>query len=122
MSAHGPDAASYEKAARKDLRPEKLEGTLAFMLRLYFWPAIAGMFPSLGLAAWGFRAHVQGYRRGDLRIALELFCLRVNFEVDDRKAAVQGRIVRRGACILKRVNVLCRERHCRVLSFGWRNE
>lgn len=31
MSAHGPDAASYEKAIRADLAPQKLEDTLAFM-------------------------------------------------------------------------------------------
>ena len=31
MSAHGPDLASYEKAVQKDLKPEKLEKSLAFM-------------------------------------------------------------------------------------------
>jgi homogentisate 1,2-dioxygenase len=31
MSAHGPDAASWDKAMRQQLRPEKLSGTLAFM-------------------------------------------------------------------------------------------
>jgi homogentisate 1,2-dioxygenase len=31
MSAHGPDAASHARAAAAALKPEKLEGTLAFM-------------------------------------------------------------------------------------------
>jgi homogentisate 1,2-dioxygenase len=31
MSGHGPDAASFEKAASATLKPEKIEGTLAFM-------------------------------------------------------------------------------------------
>ena len=31
MSAHGPDLASFEKAAAADLRPQKIENTLAFM-------------------------------------------------------------------------------------------
>lgn len=32
MLPHGPDAAAYEKASSAELRPEKLEGGLAFML------------------------------------------------------------------------------------------
>jgi homogentisate 1,2-dioxygenase len=31
MSGHGPDAATFERASRADLAPQKLEGTLAFM-------------------------------------------------------------------------------------------
>jgi homogentisate 1,2-dioxygenase len=31
MSAHGPDVASYDKAVAADLKPHKLENTLAFM-------------------------------------------------------------------------------------------
>jgi homogentisate 1,2-dioxygenase len=31
MSAHGPDLASFEKAAAAELRPQKIENTLAFM-------------------------------------------------------------------------------------------
>jgi homogentisate 1,2-dioxygenase len=31
FASHGPDVATYERAAHADLRPEKLEGTLAFM-------------------------------------------------------------------------------------------
>ena len=31
MSAHGPDLDAFEKASNTDLRPQKLEGTLAFM-------------------------------------------------------------------------------------------
>ena len=31
MSAHGPDRASYEKAASADLKPQYLDGSLAFM-------------------------------------------------------------------------------------------
>ena len=31
MSAHGPDLEAFEKASNADLKPQKLEGTLAFM-------------------------------------------------------------------------------------------
>jgi len=31
MSGHGPDRASYEKAVAADLKPHKIEGTMAFM-------------------------------------------------------------------------------------------
>ena len=31
MSAHGPDLATYEKASTADLKPHKIEDTLAFM-------------------------------------------------------------------------------------------
>ena len=31
MSAHGPDAATFEKASAADLKPHKIDGTLAFM-------------------------------------------------------------------------------------------
>jgi homogentisate 1,2-dioxygenase len=31
MSAHGPDAVSHARAAATELKPDKLEGTLAFM-------------------------------------------------------------------------------------------
>jgi homogentisate 1,2-dioxygenase len=31
MSAHGPDAATFEKAVAADLKPHKIEATLAFM-------------------------------------------------------------------------------------------
>ena len=45
MSAHGPDAASWEKAVRKELEPEKLKGTLAFMWesRYVFRPTAAAL-------------------------------------------------------------------------------
>ncbi|MGE5639590.1 MAG: homogentisate 1,2-dioxygenase [Clostridia bacterium] len=45
MSAHGPDVASYDKAVRKDLVPEKQEGTLAFMWesRYVFRPTAAAL-------------------------------------------------------------------------------
>ncbi len=36
MSGHGPDAESYEKAITAELRPVKLEGTLAFMFETRF--------------------------------------------------------------------------------------
>jgi len=40
MSAHGPDAASYERASSAELAPQKLDDTLAFMFesRLIFIP------------------------------------------------------------------------------------
>ena len=31
MAGHGPDQASFEGASRAELKPQKLEGTLAFM-------------------------------------------------------------------------------------------
>jgi homogentisate 1,2-dioxygenase len=45
MTAHGPDAASYERAVEKELKPEKLEDTLAFMWesRYVFRPTKAAM-------------------------------------------------------------------------------
>ena len=45
MSAHGPDVASYEKAAQRELQPEKLEGSLAFMWesRYVFRPTKAAL-------------------------------------------------------------------------------
>ena len=36
MSAHGPDAQSYEKAANAELKPQKYHGTLAFMFESCF--------------------------------------------------------------------------------------
>jgi homogentisate 1,2-dioxygenase len=36
MVPHGPDAAAYEKASKSELRPEKLEGGLAFMFESRF--------------------------------------------------------------------------------------
>jgi homogentisate 1,2-dioxygenase len=45
MSAHGPDLASYEKATQKPLKPEKLQGSLAFMWesRYVFRPTAAAL-------------------------------------------------------------------------------
>jgi homogentisate 1,2-dioxygenase len=45
MSAHGPDAASYQKAVDKKLLPEKLDGSLAFMWesRYVFRPTAAAL-------------------------------------------------------------------------------
>jgi homogentisate 1,2-dioxygenase len=38
MSAHGPDVATFEKAAREELKPRKIENTLAFMWESrYVW-------------------------------------------------------------------------------------
>ena len=31
MSAHGPDAESWEKATRAELKPQKIDNTMAFM-------------------------------------------------------------------------------------------
>jgi homogentisate 1,2-dioxygenase len=36
MLAHGPDATGFEKASRVDLKPVKLENTLAFMFETRF--------------------------------------------------------------------------------------
>jgi homogentisate 1,2-dioxygenase len=45
MSGHGPDAATFEKAVGKELRPEKLESSLAFMWesRYVFRPTQAAL-------------------------------------------------------------------------------
>jgi homogentisate 1,2-dioxygenase len=37
MSGHGPDQASYDAAVRAELKPHKLENTLAFMFETR-WP------------------------------------------------------------------------------------
>jgi homogentisate 1,2-dioxygenase len=37
MSVHGPDQASYDKAVAADLKPVKLDNTLAFMFETR-WP------------------------------------------------------------------------------------
>jgi homogentisate 1,2-dioxygenase len=37
MSGHGPDVASWEKASAADLKPHKIEGTMAFMVESC-WP------------------------------------------------------------------------------------
>jgi homogentisate 1,2-dioxygenase len=37
MSGHGPDVASWEKASNADLKPHKIEGTMAFMVESC-WP------------------------------------------------------------------------------------
>jgi homogentisate 1,2-dioxygenase len=38
MSAHGPDLATYEKATKAQLKPQKIENTLAFMWESrYVW-------------------------------------------------------------------------------------
>jgi homogentisate 1,2-dioxygenase len=31
MNGHGPDAATYERAVSRELKPEKIENTMAFM-------------------------------------------------------------------------------------------
>jgi homogentisate 1,2-dioxygenase len=73
MSAHGPDAASYEGAVNADLKPHYLAGTLAFMFesRYVFEPtAFALASPALDKdydAAWnGFEKALTGSGpRGD---------------------------------------------------------
>jgi homogentisate 1,2-dioxygenase len=45
MSAHGPDAATYEKATGAELKPHKIDDTLAFMWesRYVFRPTAAAL-------------------------------------------------------------------------------
>ncbi|HYD45193.1 MAG TPA: homogentisate 1,2-dioxygenase [Phenylobacterium sp.] len=43
MSAHGPDRASYDKAVAADLKPAKIDNTLAFMFETR-WPVAATAF------------------------------------------------------------------------------
>jgi homogentisate 1,2-dioxygenase len=45
MSGHGPDRATYDKATSAELKPHKLEDTLAFMWesRYVFLPTKAAM-------------------------------------------------------------------------------
>jgi homogentisate 1,2-dioxygenase len=45
MSAHGPDLASFQKASEAELKPQKIEGTLAFMWesRFVFRPTRAAL-------------------------------------------------------------------------------
>jgi homogentisate 1,2-dioxygenase len=45
MSGHGPDAETFAKASRADLKPQKIENTLAFMFesRYVFKPTEAAL-------------------------------------------------------------------------------
>jgi homogentisate 1,2-dioxygenase len=45
MSAHGPDVASYDKASKTELKPHKIDNTLAFMWesRYVFRPTKAAL-------------------------------------------------------------------------------
>jgi homogentisate 1,2-dioxygenase len=45
MSAHGPDLATFEKASAAELKPHKIDGTLAFMWesRYVFRPTAAAL-------------------------------------------------------------------------------
>jgi homogentisate 1,2-dioxygenase len=36
MAGHGPDAATHERASTADLKPQKIENTLAFMFEARF--------------------------------------------------------------------------------------
>ena len=67
MSAHGPDAATFEKASQAELRPHKIDGTLAFMFETKFAcrpTAFALQTPALQSdydACWnGFIKHFPG--------------------------------------------------------------
>jgi homogentisate 1,2-dioxygenase len=44
MTPHGPDQEAFEKASRVELRPTKLEGTMAFMFESSF---------SMAVTQWG---------------------------------------------------------------------
>jgi homogentisate 1,2-dioxygenase len=37
MSAHSPDRAAFERAVPAELKPQKIEGTLAFMFETRGW-------------------------------------------------------------------------------------
>jgi homogentisate 1,2-dioxygenase len=56
MSGHGPDVASWESASNAELRPHKIEGTMAFMVESC-WPFRPTAF------AMGSDALQQGYDR-----------------------------------------------------------
>ena len=67
MSAHGPDAATFEKASQGELKPHKIDGTLAFMFETKFAcrpTAFALQTPALQSdydACWnGFAKHFPG--------------------------------------------------------------
>ena len=67
MTAHGPDVATFEKASGAELKPNKIEGSLAFMFesRYVFRPTQFAMeSPQLQRnydAAWGgFNKHFKG--------------------------------------------------------------
>lgn len=58
MLPHGPDAEAFETASNADLKPQKLEGTLAFMIETRFpqqVTAFAAASPELqkGYGAYG---------------------------------------------------------------------
>ncbi|MBI1362827.1 MAG: homogentisate 1,2-dioxygenase [Proteobacteria bacterium] len=67
MSAHGPDAAVFEKASAADLKPHKIEGTLAFMFESkYIFKPTAQALALVGLqgdyhTCWqGLKKHFKG--------------------------------------------------------------
>ncbi|HEX2544516.1 MAG TPA: homogentisate 1,2-dioxygenase [Ramlibacter sp.] len=67
MLAHGPDAATFDKASAADLKPHKLEGTLAFMFesRHVFRPtaqalAAGNLQPDYDQVWNGFRTQFTG--------------------------------------------------------------
>jgi len=63
MLAHGPDETSFEHASNADLKPFKLEGTLAFMFETRFPQRLTAYAASLSTRDDGYPDCWQGLRR-----------------------------------------------------------
>ncbi|TGX49659.1 homogentisate 1,2-dioxygenase [Sphingomonas gei] len=64
MSGHGPDVASWERASNADLKPHKIEGTMAFMIETC-WPYRPTAF-ALERAQPDYDAAWQGFPKAKL--------------------------------------------------------
>lgn len=64
MNAHGPDAASWRAATEAELRPHKIEGTMAFMVESC-WPYRATV-AALATAQSDYDAAWEGFPKADI--------------------------------------------------------
>ncbi len=72
MLAHGPDAQAYEQASTMDLKPQKLEGTMAFMFETRIpqhtteWAMNLGTLQANYIDCWsGLKKRFDGTPEGD---------------------------------------------------------
>ena len=55
MLPHGPDREAFERASNAELKPHKLEGTMAFMFETRFPQRVTAYAAGLDAAAEGLR-------------------------------------------------------------------
>ncbi len=68
MSGHGPDLASWEGASNADLKPHKIEGTMAFMVETLL--AVSADPVRAGAGPAGLRCGVEGVSEGEAALIL----------------------------------------------------